>query len=341
MNPTQRLIIVDEQNQGGFFSKLIHAFALNVIVLFRHSFGYRFFSPIGYFLGHWICFAVLSALHYAITNSPATLALKCTALLLYFVQMVIAYLNFWLSRNPRHPDDAGISFFSRFLPFDEWQIHVLVEPLAAGLLGLILLRVDYTLGLLLLASGGALLIKDLRNYHEFRVKMMGVVGPLITWPNWLKRGGMNIPRTGGAYTPPVPAGQSAKTKTTPTLSFLPSVAKRAATTAKPPRIRPSQTPPLNGSNTPASVGVPPTPISNAQYTQAESEYVRLLEIPASGVKDLEHLKALWRQGLKIHHPDKTLDPAKKADAKVMTQKVNEAYLYFKTRIRPVGLQQPL
>ncbi len=70
---------------------------------------------------------------------------------------------------------------------------------------------------------------------------------------------------------------------------------------------------------------------NNSETQLEAEHYKALELPVGA--SFEQIKAQYRSLIKKYHPDKFRDPAKHKDALAITQKLNQAYAYFKKKFK--------
>ena len=74
----------------------------------------------------------------------------------------------------------------------------------------------------------------------------------------------------------------------------------------------------------------PPPRSRRSMDQREAQYYANLELPYGA--SFEEVKRSYRKLLKQYHPDRYhLDDRKKKDAEEVTEKLNEAYRYFKQK----------
>ena len=339
--------IVDRQNEKGWFWQSVHVLSLNVIVLLRYRFGYKFFAPIGFYISHWIIFFAVSLVHSAIFKTNASLYLKGVTLGLYFLQMAVAHLNHMFSKHPPHRNSPGTSILTRLIPGSthpplpgemsvEWKIHVIVEPILAGVAACVVCKFEPYLGCLLLLSSGALWLKDLHNWHDYRDKWV-ITGEIVA----------DVPVVGGqpyiAPRPqPMPTPKRGLGRFFGQVSLSPKMIPQGNGIKRLPRVHtpapptPSQ---ATASALPSSSRPVPPPLPPA-VSPAELEHAKILKVPPGGIQDFAHLQALWRQGLKIHYPTSVQDPARFSEANAATQKLNAAYVYYKARYSPSAAQRP-
>jgi hypothetical protein len=285
-------------------------------------------------------------------------------------------------RAPRNADYCGTSWISSFRPNDEWRIFLFIEPLCAVGLSVATVLVDRGLSLTLFISTVAMALKNWMAYNKFCVDTTGKTSQYTyTSALYLATQG-SLGGVGTSYRPPPTAppvkktaapkprlrGQAASPQPTmpqqlpgagtPTLPaarpvpllgrikgfFSPTSAQPVASPQSTNSV-PQSPPGHNGAQQKFAKRQSPPPHSapvTAPASPEEQEFALLLQMPPGGFADASQLREHWREAMKRWHPDKTQDPAKKAEATAKTRRVNDAYQYFRSRLEdPIGLQKPL
>lgn len=71
---------------------------------------------------------------------------------------------------------------------------------------------------------------------------------------------------------------------------------------------------------------------NPKTTQSkEEEYMGWLELPLDKKPTFQEIKKAYRKQIKLYHPDLYKEPEKKKAAEDISEKLNEAYNFFKTQ----------
>lgn len=358
-------LIVDQQNKRSSFACFCHVMALPYIVLLRRNFGTDYLAPMGtFFVTTGVSIGISAVLLKTFGIAMVSLVVKSLAFLVFICAKIAAEWNLMRSPQPRHRSSSGVSRLKLILQkrFNKWRIRIVVEPLLMLVFSLAALSPG--------ALFGAIVIfyKELSSYRIFRVGIVSRQEPLAELLDSLKSQGAasGLPFV---HTPPPPqappkvftpkprAGvvpsSAAATSASPTAlpppkgsGNSPSLIQRALNRLSPPKLAPLQVKtapaPTMPSNRPAAVApATPTAAILTGLSISEQDCYRLLEIPPSGIRDLEHLKSLYRTQLKRHHPDVTLDPARQNQAKQTTQLVAQAYNHLKSQMDQVGRQEPL
>jgi hypothetical protein len=369
MNTQGHYLIADTQSRGGFFAQLLHVTALNAIVLFRHSFGYRFIGPFIGFVVYWVGSTVFSVIFATLSSNPASLFVKVGTLLLFVGHYIAARLNLWLSNAPtktgrsapRNADFSGISWISVIVPNDEWRVFLIIEPLAAITLGVLLAMIDLGVGLTLSISALALALKNWLAYNKYCIDTTGKTSQ-YTYTAAIYRAAQGAMGGVGTHYRPTPQHHPKAKKAVPKPRLRGAALTSTRPNVSPAPLRSTALPHTNqsasvlgqlknffsnGKNSAAHTAAPHTSptLSPLLFNKEEQDYARLLEVPATGIRDAQHLKELVRRQLKKYHTDprdSSLDQKTRAHLTAMTRQVIAARNFFETRLKPpVGLQQPM